>query len=1068
MKDKPTNGEVKPMKKAITPPAPAEALIKLEQLKPETINHIVGLLEKDILPNLQADVSNYAKGRMRVWLPYEAPLDSSQSFDRPFIPGLLHGELWQFIVNLCAKHGFTAQVALASKGGSIKPHRDTTYAAEWSFAINLGECNWGIASSRDLAKPNYLMELKGGEVFKFNCKHVHSVANVAPNRWAINVWAIANTNAARNANVNQRLQTMLDKNPQVAEFINKHKPTTNGEVKPMNNAITVSIPPPPTPTTGGNNMEPIITNNTKEVTSMFHGMIRTASTDNMRLATNMPLKDTDIVVEEYKGGVYSFAFLDTFFPTGYRLEVRSVMTKKVGHEGPLSTYDPDWYNDGQDQNVAIRWSNATHQYNLIIANNNAWLDSLMNDGKLIIGNSKKFIKRAQEFVRMTSAFMHTDELRVQIMDPKQIRVDEKAVDGISAISRSMAMQMFLNNPSASMDWMQDKVDQIEKGKMVIVQIRVLTPHGLIKGNAIITPDNQMHGYDIRTFTPNVKPEIKTNGYYWATIEPSYGRLPLKSDDLTMSIYKNVVGLVDPALLLATMQEVVNHTVADIKANAKSNSDWVQVLIDNTGAIEHSDEDIKNKPSMIKTIDQLSKRLHEAGLGINVSQLLMYFKANSFGLMFGVVNNLNKVVSLGEVFKATNNGTWFPIPYAYRAHIMTRDALSIFGYQLPKNNNQGFYHHKTHCFVVPTKFFIENYTNHGGFDLDDTINVMIRNFVDSDGKVTLKAFLLRNPNDFGEWSTIPVSDKEIKNAFHTYGKIPEVNEAMLNTIVPQLSDMIKNKMISYKFKELPGVASLKISDQYSIDDEERVRLSIEQLPGGTGATVLPKMLTYAITDMYIENQLVSNEQIIDAVQQGLANGSDMALIAQSNDEYYRNIKHWLVDNKGTIDYYWAQTRINPATAQRYGYTSKTFTHVLPKNESMMMELMLTRETIVRRAYAELMTWCNAEAVMPDAIAAIVFTPEELKAAPGEFNTIMELMRNTNPSKLWASKLVNMLKKSDELYGQEVTNRKVLKLYRQSFIAKRSNPRANWDKWLFAVDAEINQLPIDWFIRAYTSL
>ena len=181
-------------------PAPAEALVKLERLNQETTNHIISLLEKDVLPNLQADISSYAKGRMRVWMPYEAPLDSPNSPNRPFIPGLLHDELWQFIVDLCAKHGFTAQLALASKGGSIKPHRDTTYAAAWSFGINLGECDWQIASTRDSAKPDYSMHLTGGEVFKFNSKHTHAVVN---------------------------------ENPHVVEFIQKHKPTTNGEDKPM-------------------------------------------------------------------------------------------------------------------------------------------------------------------------------------------------------------------------------------------------------------------------------------------------------------------------------------------------------------------------------------------------------------------------------------------------------------------------------------------------------------------------------------------------------------------------------------------------------------------------------------------------------------------------------------------------------------------------------------------------------------------------------------------------------------------------------------------------------------------
>lgn len=206
---------------------PASALVKLEKLSPEEIAEITTLLEKNILPHLQSDVSNYAKGRQRVWLPYEAPLGN-----QPFSPGLMDDEVWQWIVDRCAKHGFKAQVALISKGGNIKPHRDTTYAAPWAMGFNLGVCDWHIASARDAAKTDYTMHLNGGEVFKFNSKHVHAVTDAASDRWAINVWAIATGPAADNANISVRLTQMLDKNPEVQEFIELHQPgakTINSE-----------------------------------------------------------------------------------------------------------------------------------------------------------------------------------------------------------------------------------------------------------------------------------------------------------------------------------------------------------------------------------------------------------------------------------------------------------------------------------------------------------------------------------------------------------------------------------------------------------------------------------------------------------------------------------------------------------------------------------------------------------------------------------------------------------------------------------------------------------------------
>ena len=209
--------------------------IKLEKLPQDEIDYIVDILE-GIVPQLQTDVSNYAIGRQRLWLPYEAPLGN-----QAFKPGLLHDELWQWIVDNCAKHNFTAQVALISKGGNINPHGDTTYAAPWAMGFNLGKCDWHIQTDRSAtrtpAKPSQQdldnfyqspttahFNFLGGEVFKFDCKHEHAVTNVSPDRWSINVWGIADGPTAQRAGISDRLQAMLDNNPEVQEFILNHTP----------------------------------------------------------------------------------------------------------------------------------------------------------------------------------------------------------------------------------------------------------------------------------------------------------------------------------------------------------------------------------------------------------------------------------------------------------------------------------------------------------------------------------------------------------------------------------------------------------------------------------------------------------------------------------------------------------------------------------------------------------------------------------------------------------------------------------------------------------------------------
>lgn len=194
-------------------------LVKLEKLANDEVIRIRSLLAERVEPYLVADVSSYAPGRNRVWMPFEAPLDHGGNHARPFIPGLLDPVIWGMIRSICGRHGFNPDVCLISRGGGIRAHRDTTYAAAQAFAINLGSCSWHISSSRSSPKPDISMAMSGGEVFSFDCKHVHAVSDVAPDRWSINAWSIADSRAAAEAFIPQRLAEMHRAHPEVKAFI---------------------------------------------------------------------------------------------------------------------------------------------------------------------------------------------------------------------------------------------------------------------------------------------------------------------------------------------------------------------------------------------------------------------------------------------------------------------------------------------------------------------------------------------------------------------------------------------------------------------------------------------------------------------------------------------------------------------------------------------------------------------------------------------------------------------------------------------------------------------------------
>jgi hypothetical protein len=107
------------------------------------------------------------------------------------------------------------------------------------------------------------------------------------------------------------------------------------------------------------------------------------------------------------------------------------------------------------------------------------------------------------------------------------------------------------------------------------------------------------------------------------------------------------------------------------------------------------------------------------------------------------------------------------------------------------------------------------------------------------------------------------------------------------------------------------------------------------------------------------------------------------------------------------------------------------------------------------------WLNEHITKPQILDEIVWTPQEIADAPGE---LAKIKQAKNASSNWVEDFVKMLQASDEKFGEERTNRKILRLANQAFIAKAMYPRANHDQWLYTFSAKCAKQPIDWFLRA----
>ena len=139
-----------------------------------------------IMPLMQEDHSNYAKGRKRIWLFHEVNLKTSQITEGDF-----NERLWHLAQR------FGCNIGLMSYGGKsldsnglIGFHRDHSYAIEQAITINLGSSTFGYDLQRN-GGDRRLFELNDGEVIQFNCKHLHSLVEIQSEiRFGINFWKL--------------------------------------------------------------------------------------------------------------------------------------------------------------------------------------------------------------------------------------------------------------------------------------------------------------------------------------------------------------------------------------------------------------------------------------------------------------------------------------------------------------------------------------------------------------------------------------------------------------------------------------------------------------------------------------------------------------------------------------------------------------------------------------------------------------------------------------------------------------------------------------------------------------
>lgn len=129
---------------------------------------------EDKISLMLPDVSNYAKGRLRLWLFAEVNLKSGAVSE-----GYSDQRIWNFAQRVYPG----CDIGLLTFNGGIKYHRDHNYATVVARGVNLGSAVFGIKAPNET-----LYTLQDGDVYEFNCKKEHAVLSHSSDRFSITFW----------------------------------------------------------------------------------------------------------------------------------------------------------------------------------------------------------------------------------------------------------------------------------------------------------------------------------------------------------------------------------------------------------------------------------------------------------------------------------------------------------------------------------------------------------------------------------------------------------------------------------------------------------------------------------------------------------------------------------------------------------------------------------------------------------------------------------------------------------------------------------------------------------------
>jgi hypothetical protein len=482
----------------------------------------------------------------------------------------------------------------------------------------------------------------------------------------------------------------------------------------------------------------------------------------------------------------------------------------------------------------------------------------------------KLAKRLKEIARVSRYYRHfnSHEVTVGVFDAESDEVEH--YDGQTVIRPSFFLKMARNN--------RDRRYLKAHGKSG--SFRLLTTSGLIKGDFILAESDDAIDYDVLTSSDNLKSEIRFSNEedIWCTFFLHHDHHAPVTDIQSLSWLGEHVFPVDK--MEKTLKADARQVLVDVMEG-----NFPSFMTDSSDDGEYDPDDAGSITNMRNQYE----RWIDAGLELNQSA---YF-----------------IRTIGQAYLSKmRKGMHFPIPQAVYVHVTTHEVLNMAGYLTDDYRDVVFYHHDTGRLSLPGDLFKEVFANHGGWDLDDSVRVLIRNF-GSDG---IKALLLRSPNAWGEYSILDVDMASISDVlYNTEDGIPEIGMT-----VAEFKDTVHPIQKVDEHVQYIGMpeGGLTMNEEYDYNFASQVVEALAEAPN-IGSWANSQMVYYSSVGTYRRQQLAHTEDIVDTLTQSV-NPDGFKAVAQDIHKTWRAVQtHGIIE-----EYFVKQDRRVP---QRYLKDTETF-------------------------------------------------------------------------------------------------------------------------------------------------